>query len=951
MQPGGDSFNPFPGLRAFEPEEDYLFFGRERAIDELLTRLRSTRFLVVTGASGSGKSSLVRSGLVPSLYRGFMAGVGSSWRVAMFRPGEDPMGRLASSVNEALGEGRSPLMTRITLERGSLGLVEAVQEARLPPNENVLVVVDQFEELFRFQSRRDGEPPGEAAIAFVKLLVEAAHQQAAPVYVVITIRADYLGQCMRFPALPEAVNAGQYLVPRMTRDELRRAITGPVAVGGGEIAPRLVVRLLNDAGDDPEQLPVLQHALMRTWDYRERHGQPDEPLDIRDYEAIGTMKNALSMHADEAYHEAESRGLAPLTQTIFKALTDTSSNPSGVRRPASVKELAAIADRPEKEILSTVEIFQRPGRSFLTAAMPIQSATIIDLSHESLMRIWVRLHEWTGQEKRSGERYVRIARAAQWFEEGTAGLWRDPELGMGLKWRSENHPTRGWAERWDPHFDLAMAFLDRSERERDRLRAAEEKARRRELTRARIWAAGLGALFIVAAAFAVYAYREYKMAGRRLALAESAVNILASLGNESSQFASEPAVVREFRARLMTNADQFYSQLRAEDPSNSRPYEALEHFHKGDIERLLDEWNQAIPEYKTAIDQFSGLARDFPKNADYRERVGLGYNWLGECQRYLGKFGDAISSYDRSLEILEKLPRDVAQNRYALELARALYNRGIAESSLHRPDQAKEDFTEAIVLLKPVAATNSDPEYRQELGRAENDLAGLIRDNRILGDARALFEDAIRLGEQLLKSYPRNREYKLELAKYHGNFAGFLEDSGDAARAQNENAASIRLLSELVAAEPSLDLELAHTRIDRAQILDELKKTEDSRREYLRALDEFERLQDRQPPADYHRLFGEALYSAGYFREQDRDFQTAARLFSRAAEEHRLAGDDTSLARDYYLLAVAQGKLGSLADQRKTIEKASGLLPHLSEADRNDLAARFSKLQSTKKEK
>src|SRR5580704_14100977 len=99
LMPAGDRFNPFPGLRPFEPEEDHLFFGREKQIDELLRRLRSCRFLSVVGTSGSGKSSLVRSGLIPSLQSGFMAKAGSSWRIATLRPGEDPIGHLAASLN------------------------------------------------------------------------------------------------------------------------------------------------------------------------------------------------------------------------------------------------------------------------------------------------------------------------------------------------------------------------------------------------------------------------------------------------------------------------------------------------------------------------------------------------------------------------------------------------------------------------------------------------------------------------------------------------------------------------------------------------------------------------------------------------------------------------------------------------------------------------------------
>jgi hypothetical protein len=121
--------------------------------------------------------------------------------------------------------------------------------------------------LFRFKPARAMAGRRDEAVAFVQLLLEAARQDEVPIYIVLTMRSEFIGSCPEFPGLPEAINEGQYLVPRMTRDQLRLAITGPIAVGGGTIAHRLVTRLLNEVGDDPDQLPVLQHALMRTWDH------------------------------------------------------------------------------------------------------------------------------------------------------------------------------------------------------------------------------------------------------------------------------------------------------------------------------------------------------------------------------------------------------------------------------------------------------------------------------------------------------------------------------------------------------------------------------------------------------------------------------------------------------------------------------------------------------------
>src|SRR5687767_14700560 len=151
--------NPFPGLRPFEPDEDHLFFGREKEIDDLLRRLRFNRFLAVTGTSGCGKSSLVRSGLLPSLESGLMLQAGSSWRMAIMRPGEDPLGHLADALDEpaVLGDREAEtdstnrVMLEATLRRGTRGLIQAVRQAHLPDQDNVLVLVDQFEELFRFR--------------------------------------------------------------------------------------------------------------------------------------------------------------------------------------------------------------------------------------------------------------------------------------------------------------------------------------------------------------------------------------------------------------------------------------------------------------------------------------------------------------------------------------------------------------------------------------------------------------------------------------------------------------------------------------------------------------------------------------------------------------------------------------------------------------------------------
>jgi len=470
--------NPFPGLRPFEPDEDHLFFGREREIDELLRRLRRTRFLAVIGGSGSGKSSLVRCGLIPSLYGGMMKGAGSSWRVAILRPGEDPIGNLAAALDapEILGrEGELGATNRVlleaTLRRGSLGLRDCVRQAGVASDDNILVFVDQFEELFRYKRSRRAPNSHDEAVAFVKLLLDSSIAEGSRVHVALTMRSDYIDECLDYPGLPEAINNSQYLVPRMTRDQLRSSITGPVAVSGGDIARRLVVRLLNEVGDDPDQLPVLQHALMRT--FAAWQASSDEgPIDIAQYEAAGTMAGALSKHADEAYGELESTRERELAASLFKALTDAGTTGRGVRRPTSVAELAAVSGATEEEVVSVAEPFRRAGRSFLTpaAATPLTGRSILDLSHESLMRCWRRLIEWADEERRAASSYRLLSRAAARYEEGTGSLWRDPELELGLQFWARTRPTAAWAGHIDEGHARASAFLDASRRARDRAR-------------------------------------------------------------------------------------------------------------------------------------------------------------------------------------------------------------------------------------------------------------------------------------------------------------------------------------------------------------------------------------------------------------------------------------------------------------------------------------------------
>lgn len=491
--------NPFPGLRPFEFWEHHLFFGRENQIDSLLWKLTRNRFVSIVGTSGSGKSSLVRAGLLPVLMGGAMAQAGSSWRVAVLRPGDAPLGALAHALHterivsaaERIDEEHDP--TAIAASEGilrdsPLGLVQAARAVR-DREENLLIVVDQFEEIFRV-SGRDGDGSAEAD-AFVRLLLEAVQQVEIPIYVIITLRSDFLGECARFRDLPETINEGQYLIPRLQPMQVRAAITGPIAVGGGKIAPRLVQQLLNDVGTDPDQLPILQHALMRTWEKWGEVREGGEPIDLLHYDAIGTMRSALSQHADEAYAELPDERSRAICQLLFTAITEIGPDNRGVRRPTSVAEICAMAGAGIDEVRPVVDTFRRPGRSFIhpPSSTPLTPETVLDISHESLMRVWDRLRRWVEEQAESVQTYRRVVESALLYSSGQAGLLHDPELALAEAWRSEERPSEAWGLRYHPAYAAAMRFLDRS--------IAHRRQTERDRRRRRRLAQGVGVAFLI----------------------------------------------------------------------------------------------------------------------------------------------------------------------------------------------------------------------------------------------------------------------------------------------------------------------------------------------------------------------------------------------------------------------------------------------------------------------
>ena len=511
--------NPFPGLRSFTIDECHLFFGREGQIDEILVKLIDNRFVTVMGASGTGKSSLIHCGLKPTLYGGFMTEMGPDWTVVAARPGNSPIDNLADQFLQ-----KNPSYAQYTeeenlvnktiinsiLRSGPDGLIELAKQYIRDTGNNLLIYIDQFEELFRNNSYEQDD--NEAAV-YVNLLLEAIKQKRVPIYIALSMRSDYIGDCAQYTGLTQMVNASNYLVPQMTRDQMRMAIEGPIAVGGGEISDRLVKRLLSDIGDNQDQLPILQHALMRTWDYWAENRDEEEAIDIRHYNAVGQLSHALSQHADEAYEELSAKE-KEIASVLFKSITEKGNDNLGVRRPMPLSTIAEIATVSEEELTEVIEKFRAPGRSILlpNATIPLNSESIIEVSHESLMRIWARLKNWVEEEHESAQMYKRLSEAAEMYQVGKTGLWRPPDLQLALNWQKKQKPTRFWGQRYNEAFERSIVFLDTSRITFEAEQKNQEMLQKRLLKRAKIVAVVLGIAAVISILFLVFAFIQKQKA-------------------------------------------------------------------------------------------------------------------------------------------------------------------------------------------------------------------------------------------------------------------------------------------------------------------------------------------------------------------------------------------------------------------------------------------------------
>ena len=398
---------PYKGLLFFDESDAGLFFGREALTARLADRVMAlalaptTRLLAVVGASGSGKSSLVRAGLALALKQ-------RGWATHVMTPTAAPLTRLEAQLDPASGQANA---------------------------DHTLLLVDQFEETFTLCHDEA------ARVAFVDKLLAISEQ--ASTTVVVALRADFYAHCAQYPLLRQAVAAQQEYIGQMTTAELRRAIEEPAKRGGWEFEPGLVDLLLHDIGahngraPEPGALPLLSHALLATWERRR-----GRTLTLDGYHAAGGVRSAIAETAESVFADQLDRGQQELAREVFLRLTELGEGTEDTRRRAALTELVRQADEAAqlRGVLNTLA----------EARLITLNEDSAEVAHEALIREWQRLHEWLTQDREGLRVHRHLTDAArEWAVLGgdAGALYRGARLAQAQEWAAANEGRLNDAER------------------------------------------------------------------------------------------------------------------------------------------------------------------------------------------------------------------------------------------------------------------------------------------------------------------------------------------------------------------------------------------------------------------------------------------------------------------------------------------------------------------------
>ena len=807
--------HPFPGLRPFAYQDHEFFFGREDQTFALYRLIDRFRFVTVVGSSGSGKSSLVRAGLLPLLDTETKGAGGRNWLWQEMRPGDEPLQRLtrllakfSTDDDPVVASGRQERIAA-QLRRSSFGILEALADANGVADRSVLLVIDQFEELFRYAtaslgtsgSNADDARAREEATQFVQLLLEASRAQSNNVRIVLTMRSDFIGDCARFHGLPEAVCAAQFLVPSLTRDQLDEVIRNPIVKAGASIDPELVERLLNDCGTEMDQLPVLQHCLSRLWEEAGKTTAADavapetgtvqgpaRRLSLDHYRNIGGFADALSRHADEILKDVPGPMLQLAVEQIFRALSELDKEGRAIRRALRFQQLVAETGVDETTVRRVLDRFRAEDCSFLTPptteVKELGSTTRIDVGHEALLRRWEKVSGqggdpgWLRVEQQAGERYRGLLAIA----DGDNATLPSHLVDERLAWWKARPRTAAWAERYGGGFARVQRLLQVSQRRQ----------------RAKRWTAA--AVFLAAVVLAGVMARLYYTASqaqaeaderRREALraTQTSIGRLAGYLNDGTLRATG---AQKFLEDAKVTLDRAGAEHRSPETSEIEIGLMLA---VSDVKDALGE-NKAAFDLAQSAEKLSQLfVEKYPASERFKHllyaskfRVGdqLARN-IHDAESVRKAEAEYVAAVDLTKDLASKDPENQS---YQIELTVALNKVADIQKSRKDWQGALDKYQAGLKIAEAIAAN-----YPVSIATQKNRIAQVLSERDQPGDralALANYREAIAILTEQLNKTPDNATLISNIALAHRRVGGMLKDKPEEAQVEYEAAVAGR---------------------------------------------------------------------------------------------------------------------------------------------------------------
>ncbi|MBR4440060.1 MAG: hypothetical protein IKS00_00800 [Bacteroidales bacterium] len=800
---------PYPGLRPFTEEESIFFKGRDLHIRQIVKMLEQNKMAFITGASGDGKSSMVYAGVIPYIRAGFSKAEFNSWLIVDFKPQRNTLASLAKSASDALLLPYEQTLTK--LSRGFSALVDDYKNSEFYVKEgddaanrgkNLLIIADQFEEVFTMNENFHNGTPSIDSYTAVNILLETVRlsiEEQLPVYLIFTMRSDYISQCTVFKDLPEFIAYSQFFVPQLKRSEILQVIEQPAELAGGSVSPRLSEVLINNLSSGFDQLPVLQHALNLLW---KTAGNGKEQLDLLHFAKIAgiskdllsdndrqefdrwfaklpeyqkkyyehpNLDNVLNTHAGTLYESAydyylnnspwADKSITPdeskmIIETAFKTLTKIDNNRQ-VRNRCTLNEITGIINKPyitNAQVCAVLNIFRTNNntliRPFINSdsvdSQYLSGETVLDVTHEALIRNWKMLSAWDEEELENLKEYNDFNTQVQrWLDNG-----RSPDLLLApgnyaifSQWYEKCRPNQYWILKNDtsqrPEDDKLHAAASRMEKcEEYMLQShdaiiANEKSRRRKIAAT---ICGLLVFIVGLLFFSSWAMKEKDNAEKQTLLAE-----------ENAQKAEEQQKAAEQQRSAALSAQMDAQQQR--DSVQIMFQQALAAKNESDIARQLAEMMRQDADESRRKAEANYILAERQRDTAERERQNALY------QMQLTKEANDSASRLYYVALCNTLAMK-AKNKYEDKLLNLRLAKTACEMNLKGGSSQKNaDLYDAMLLameenriINPIKLSNSGIKAFtvDNQGRIVTfDNSGEVSFHRIVGGGKSKIESVI----------------------------------------------------------------------------------------------------------------------------------------------------------------------------------------------------------------